>query len=199
MSTSPGMRNSAPLPASAASGRLRSSAIRELLSLTDRPELISLAGGLPAPETFPALELRAVVDELLADRAETVLQYSATEGHPGLRAWVAGRAGVTPDHVVITSGAQQALELVVRATVDPGTPVALADPGYVGMIQALQLAGADLVGVPATDEAFDVGHLADRLAAGLRPALVYVVASFHNPTGATLGACLLYTSDAADE
>jgi 2-aminoadipate transaminase len=172
----------------AAPRRIRSSAIRDLLAITERPEVLSLAGGLPAPDAFPVEAIARATAEVLADDGAGALQYAATAGFAPLRRWVAdGFAdGTDPEHVVITHGAQQAIELVARALVDPGDVVALADPGYVGAIQALRLAGADLLGVPSDGDGLRVDVLADHLAAGVRPVVVYVVAQLDNPTGATL-------------
>jgi 2-aminoadipate transaminase len=117
-----------------------------------------------------------------------VWQYSSTEGDPALREWIAARHRVGVDQVLVTHGSQQALDLVARATLDGGDPVVLADPGYVGAIQVMRLGGGDLVGVPTDGEGLSVEVLEERLAAGLRPRLVYVVPNFHNPTGATLSA-----------
>jgi 2-aminoadipate transaminase len=189
MSKSPSVLTS-PLPSSGAAERVGSSAIRDLLELTQRPEVISLAGGLPSPEAFPVEAITRAGAEVLADGAEAALQYSTTEGHPGLRAWVAHRCPrpTDPNQVVITHGSQQALDLLVRATVRPGDTVALADPGYVGALQVFRLGRADLAGFPADGEGLRVDVLAARLTAGLRPALVYVVADFDNPSGVTLSA-----------
>jgi 2-aminoadipate transaminase len=175
------------LAPSRAVGRISSSAIRELLALVNRPGVISLAGGLPSPRHFPLAETGEAVAHCLAGDP-AVLQYSPTEGDPALRAWVADRHGVAPDQVLVTHGSQQALDLVARTTLDAGDPVALADPGYVGAIQALRLSGGRLVALPTDDEGLDVGVLEERLAGGLRPRLVYVVPNFHNPTGASLSA-----------
>ena len=177
-----------PLPSSGAAERVGSSAIRDLLALTQRPEVISLAGGLPSPATFPVGAVAEAAAEVLADGAESALQYSTTEGHPRLRTWVAERhpAATDPDQVLVTHGSQQALDLLVRATVAPGDTIALADPGYVGALQVFGLAGADLAGIPADGAGLCVDVLADRLAGGLRPTLVYVVAEFDNPSGVTL-------------
>jgi len=164
-----------------------SSAIRDLLHLTERPEIISLAGGLPAPEGFPTAALADAAARLLAGDPDG-LQYASTEGRPDLRHWVASTRtpAVDPDRVLITHGAQQAIDLVARAVVEPGDPVVLPDPGYVGAIQALRATGADLVGVPVDEDGLAVDVLADHLAAGLRPRLVYVVPDLDNPTGTTL-------------
>ncbi|MDP1820855.1 MAG: PLP-dependent aminotransferase family protein, partial [Acidimicrobiales bacterium] len=182
------MRVKAPgsISLAAAPQRVTSSVIRDLLAVTERPDVISLAGGLPAPATFPVGAIAAATAELLADDPSSALQYAATAGFAPLRSWVAEREGADVDEVVITHGSQQAIELVARALLDPGAVVALADPGYVGAIQAFRLAGAALLGVPGDADGLCVDVLADRLAAGARPALVYVVADLDNPTSATL-------------
>jgi 2-aminoadipate transaminase len=174
---------------SAAPRRVQSSAIRDLLAITERPDVLSLAGGLPAPDAFPVAQLAAATARVLEEEAGAALQYAPTAGYAPLRAWASAQlTGGTDDadRIVVTHGAQQALELVVRALVDPGDVVALADPGYVGAIQALRLSGAELLGVPSDDDGLRVDVLADHLAAGVRPALVYVVAQLDNPTAATL-------------
>lgn len=177
-------------PRSTASRRLTSSAIRDLLEVAERPEVISMAGGLPAPEAFPAERLAAALAAAVADDPGRALQYSTTAGLPALRAWIAGQrgAGIHADDVVVTAGSQQALDLVARTLLDPGDTVVLADPGYVGAIQAFRLAGADLVGVPADGDGLRVDVLAAGLAAGTIPVptLVYVVSDFSNPGAATL-------------
>ena len=166
-------------------GRITSSALRDLLALVEKPGVISLAGGLPAEALFPTQRTRRLLDEMLgAD--PTALQYSATEGQPALREWIAARHGVGVDQVVVTHGSQQGLDLVARAVLDPGDTVVLADPGYVGAVQALALSGGRLTAVPGDDDGLDVSVLERRLRGGLRPRLVYVVPHFHNPTGAVL-------------
>jgi 2-aminoadipate transaminase len=167
---------------------IRSSAIRDLLAIIERPDVLSLAGGLPAADAFPVAAIATATAAVLAEEPGAALQYAATIGHRPLREWVAEahRDGTDPDDVVITHGAQQALELVVRALVDPGDVVALADPGYVGAIQAARLSGAELLGLPSDADGLCVDALEDCLTAGTRPALVYVVAQLDNPTGATL-------------
>lgn len=166
--------------------RIGSSMIRDLLDIGSRPGLISLAGGLPAAEAFPASEIAEATAQVLATEAASALQYSQTQGCPELRSWVAQRHGVAIERVTITTGSQQALDLVARVLIEPGGTAALADPGYVGAIQALRLAGAILTPIPSDDGGLVVDVLEDRLRRGERPALVYVVANFHNPTGATM-------------
>src|SRR4051794_9898940 len=121
--------------------RIGSSAIRDLLRLTEQPGILSLAGGIPAPEAFPVAALDAAVAEVLATDASAALQYGPTEGFGPLREWIAAERGVPVDHVVVTHGAQQALALVARTVVAAGDPVALADPAYVGALQVLRAAG----------------------------------------------------------
>jgi 2-aminoadipate transaminase len=179
------VQTSAPIRLARAAGRINSSAIRDLLDVVDRPEVISLAGGLPAAETFPAGALADAFADILATDPGA-LQYSTTEGFLPLRSWVAQRHSIEVDGVLITHGSQQALDLVVRALVEPGATVVLADPAYVGALQVFRLAGARLAPVPSDFNGLRVDVLADRLRAGERPALVYVVANFDNPTGATL-------------
>lgn len=177
-----------PIVCSQATTRITSSAIRDLLAITERPEVISLAGGLPLASAFPVDAVAEAAASVLAEDAAGALQYATTAGHEPLRRWVAERHGAGPEQVVVTHGSQQALELLARALVDPGGTVALADPGYVGAIQAFHLAGARLLGIPSDSEGMRVDVLAERLEAGERPALVYVVAELDNPTGATLSA-----------
>ena len=169
---------------------VRGSAIRDLLTLTARPEVISLAGGLPAADLLPRERIAAAAAAALTDPA--AVQYSETAGIARLREAVAahesercGRAIGAAD-VVVTSGSQQALDLVARALLDPGDAVVVEDPAYVGALQVFQAAGADLHGVALDEGGMRVDLLADRLAAGLRPRIVHTVSSFHNPRGVTL-------------
>jgi len=172
---------------------LTSSAIRDLLALTTAPGMLSLAGGLPAAEAFPVAEIAATTARLLADRPSSVLQYGPTEGDPTLRDWVAryegGRCGrpIVAERVLITSGSQQALDLIARTLCRPGDVIVVEEPGYLGALQALRAAGARLEPVPVDAEGLDVDQLAARLAAGLRPVAVYTVTTFQNPSGVTLG------------
>jgi 2-aminoadipate transaminase len=171
---------------------VRGSAIRDLLALTARPEVISLAGGLPGTDLLPRERIAASLAAAMADPA--AVQYGETAGLRPLREVLAeheterlGRA-VAAEAVVVTSGSQQALDLVARALLDPGDPVVVEDPVYVGALQVFQAAGADLHPVPVDADGMAVDVLADRLAAGLRPRLVHTVSSFHNPRGVTLSA-----------
>lgn len=173
---------------STASRAVRGSAIRDLLSLTSRPEVISLAGGLPAADLMPRERIAAAAAAALTDPA--AIQYGETAGLASLRAVLAAhetaRCGREVRDVVVTSGSQQALDLVARALLDPGDPVVVEDPAYVGALQVFQAAGAALHPVPLDADGMRVDVLEDRLRDGLRPRLVHTVSTFHNPRGVTL-------------
>lgn len=173
---------------SARSRAVRSSAIRDLLRLTERPEILSLAGGLPAPELLPVDRVAAATAEVLATDGAAALQYGPTEGIAPLRSTVADRLGdgTAPDRVVVTTGSQQALDLVARVLLDPGDVVVVEQPTYLGALGALQWCAPTVVSIDGDLEGLRTDLLAERLAAGLRPKLVYVVTDFANPTGATL-------------
>jgi len=171
---------------------VRSSVVRELLALTERPGVISFAGGLPAPELFDVEGARASFDAVLARAPGRVLQYSTTEGDRELRAAVAARYEAQglptgPDDILVTTGSQQGLSLLATTLVDPGDVVLVESPSYLAALQCFQLAGARLVEVPSADGGIDLEALAD-LAGGLSPKLLYTVPTFHNPTGRTLDA-----------
>jgi 2-aminoadipate transaminase len=178
------------IPLSVRSRDVRGSAIRDLLALTARPEVISLAGGLPGADLLPRERVGAALASAVTDPA--AVQYGETAGLRRLREVVAeqesGLLGRTvgAGGVVVTSGSQQALDLVARAMLDPGDAVVVEDPAYVGALQVFQAAGAALHPVPVDDEGMAVDVLAARLAAGLRPRIVHTVATFHNPRGVTL-------------
>jgi 2-aminoadipate transaminase len=192
MSSSPVLAPSVPPPPLAARLRaVRSSPVREILALTEREDVISFAGGLPAPELFDVDGLRAAYAAVLArGTAERSLQYSTTEGDPDLRAAVAQRLTARglptdADALLITSGSQQALTLVAAALLEPGDAVLVEDPSYLAALQAFGLAGARAIPVPCDDDGLDPAAL-DALVAEHRPRLLYTVPTFHNPTGRTL-------------
>jgi 2-aminoadipate transaminase len=160
-----------------------SSRIRELLHLTERPDMLSLAGGLPATEALPVARIRSALAGTLDTRA---LQYGPTEGLRDLREFIAHRCGARVDEVLITSGAQQALDLVARAVIDDGDTAVVESPAYLGATQVLQNAGASIIAVASDGDGLDTRSLHDMVARGLRPKLIYVVPNFHNPTGVTL-------------
>jgi 2-aminoadipate transaminase len=171
--------------------RAGSSAIRDLLKLTEQPGIVSLAGGLPNPATFPVDAVAEAAAEALTDDPVGALQYGRTEGYGPLRQWIADRHRLGPDgdaQVLVTSGSQQALDLLTRALVNPGGRIALADPAYVGALQAFRAADAELLAIPSDRDGLRVDVLADHIGRGKIPELVYVVANFDNPSGSTLSA-----------
>ncbi|MFV2074187.1 MAG: PLP-dependent aminotransferase family protein, partial [Thermoanaerobaculales bacterium] len=170
-----------------------SSAIRDLLRHAARKGLISLGGGIPAAELFPIERIieatTASFDELGAGAA----QYGLTEGELQLREVAAGLAEedgapALPDQILVTTGSQQALDLLGRVLVDRGDVVAVDDPAYLGALQALRKYEPELVGIPVDDAGLNTGTLEAKLRAGLSPKAVYTNPNFQNPTGATLSA-----------
>ena len=183
---------SAPTPPLAARLRgVESSPVRDILALTQRPGVISFAGGLPAPELFDGPGTRAAFAAALDEAAVgRTLQYSTTEGDPALRAAVAARltARGLPTHadeLLITSGSQQALTLIATVLLEPGDTVLVEEPSYLAALQAFRLAGATVVPVPCDDDGIDPDAAA-ALAAEHGARLLYAIPTFQNPTGRTL-------------
>lgn len=168
----------------------RSSTIRDLLRLADAPGMLSLAGGLPGTELLPARRLGAAASAVFGDerRATAALQYGPTEGIDELRAVLGHRLDVGPGEVLVTTGSQQGLDLVVGTLVGPGDVVVTEAPSYLGALQRAEAAGARIVTVPGDGDGLDPAALERLLAGGTRPALCYVVSNFANPSGATLSA-----------
>jgi 2-aminoadipate transaminase len=169
--------------------RITASMIRELLKLTELPDIISFAGGLPAPEVFPVEEVRAATDRVLRDHATTALQYTTTEGYRPLRDLLVrhmSRYGVEvrPENVLVTSGSQQALDLVGKLLINPGDRVLTEAPTYLGALQAFNAYQADYLPVPIDDDGMDVDALDQQMRAG--PKFVYALPNFQNPAGVTM-------------
>jgi 2-aminoadipate transaminase len=169
--------------------RMTSSILRELLKVTEKPDVISFAGGLPAPEVFPRAEIAAACDHVLREHGSAALQYGSTEGFLPLRELLVrhmARYGiaVTPDNVLVTSGSQQGLDLVGRLFVNPGDRVLTEAPTYLGALQAWTGCQPEYLSVPVDDEGLDVDRLEGELRAG--PKFLYVLPNFQNPTGVTL-------------
>lgn len=169
--------------------RMQPSALRELLKVAERPDIISFAGGLPSPYALPIERLQASVDRILRRDAVGALQYGPSEGYGPLREAIAARlsrhgAVVRPSQVLVTTGSQQALDLVARVLVDPGSRVLIETPTYLGAVQAIAQYEPMFEEVP-TDAA---GLLPERLdATSMRDArLLYTQPNFQNPTGRTL-------------
>ena len=174
---------------------LKPSAIRELLKTTVAPDLISFAGGLPAPELFPVEALARAAREVLAEDGPAALQYGVSEGHFPLRRWVcdhlAEADGMTasPEQVLITNGSQQGLDLVAKALIDPGDFVVVENPAYLGALQAFKSYQARIVGVAGDGDGIRTDELEATLSSLPRPPkLLYLIPNFQNPTGTSLSA-----------
>jgi len=169
---------------------MRSSAIREILKVTQQPDVISFAGGLPAPELFPVAEVQAACARVLQERGRQALQYTITEGYPPLRQYIVdkmARYGIELDidNVLITTGSQQGLDLIGKVFLDENDPVVVEAPTYLGALQAWQPYGPRFISVPIDDEGMQVDHL-EPILKHQRPKLIYVLPNFQNPAGTTL-------------
>lgn len=169
--------------------RVAPSAIMELIKTTAAGDYISFASGLPDPALYPIETLRALTDEVLATDGRAALQYGPAEGYPPLREFVAellrGRGlEATPEHVLITNGSQQALDLAARALLEPGDRVALDIPSYLAAIQAFDSYEATYAPIRMDSRGMDVAHLREALASPTR--LLYLLPNFQNPTGITM-------------
>lgn len=166
--------------------KLTSSAIREILKVTERPEVISFAGGLPSPATFPVERLQIACNAILSSAASPALQYGPTEGYLPLREWIAKRhssAGVQvdPARVLVTTGSQQGLDLLAKVLVDAGSRVLVETPTYLGALQAFSLCEPQFVSVPSDDEGPIPPQMTPALTQGAR--FMYCLPNFQNPTG----------------
>ncbi len=169
--------------------RIKASAIRELLKLTENPEVISFAGGLPAPEVFPIDEFREACLRVLKDQGPLALQYGSTEGYLPLREMIARhttRYGIeiSADNVLITSGSQQALDLIGKAFINRGDHILVESPTYLGALQAWNTYGAEYVTVRTDDDGMVSDELDEALRAG--PKFIYVLPNFQNPMGVSM-------------
>jgi 2-aminoadipate transaminase len=169
--------------------RMKSSAIRELLKLTEQPDIISFGGGLPAPDVFPYDEFQEACNRVLENNGRVALQYGTTEGYQPLREMIARhttRYGieVTADNILITSGSQQALDLLGKIFINHGDRIIVESPTYLGALQAWNIYGAEYVTVRSDEN----GLVTDELEAALRagPKFIYVLPNFQNPTGVTI-------------
>ncbi|MDX1613617.1 MAG: PLP-dependent aminotransferase family protein [Candidatus Promineifilaceae bacterium] len=166
-----------------------SSAIRELLKLTQKPDIISFAGGLPAPEVFPVDAFQAAAQRVLSQHGSQALQYSTTEGYLPLRQLIVekmARYGIeaTPDNVLLTNGSQQALDLIGKVLLNPGDLILTEEPTYLGALQAWRAYQAEFASVPIDDHGLQIDRLEEALCGG--PKFMYILPNFQNPAGVTL-------------
>ncbi len=171
---------------------LRPSTIREILKVTAQPEVISFAGGLPAPELFPVAEVKAASDLVLTNNGAAALQYSESEGYRPLREWIATEVGLrgfkaSADDILVTNGSQQGLDLMGKLFLNPGDVVLTENPTYLAAIQAFQTFEAKFVPVP-TDTDGLIPEALPELIRLHKPKFLYTIPNFQNPTGLTLSA-----------
>jgi len=174
---------------------MKRSEIRELLKVTRLPDIISFAGGLPAPETFPVKDLEDIACRILREKGAIALQYGPTEGEWSLREelarWMSReKAGVKPENILVTSGSQQGLDIVSKVFLDPEDVVIVELPTYIGGLQAFTAYRAKMIGVPQDDQGMRT-DLLEKLLAKLaqrkkKAKFIYVVPDFQNPSGVTL-------------
>ncbi|UCD13921.1 MAG: PLP-dependent aminotransferase family protein [Thermoplasmatales archaeon] len=176
-------------------GKMRKSEIRELLKVTQDPEIISFAGGLPNPKSFPIQELQASIQSVIDHHGKTALQYGTTQGLDELREAIAERSrkdGIdcTADNIIITSGSQQALDTVGKLFLNPGDIPLVGLPTYLGGINAFRSYEANLVGIPLDEDGMIIDALEEKikdlLKDNLFPKFVYVVPTFQNPAGVVM-------------
>ncbi len=166
-----------------------SSVIRELLKLTEQPDIISFGGGLPAPEVFPVKEFQEACNTVLREQGAQALQYSTTEGYLPLREMIARHNArysveINADNILITSGSQQALDFIGRLFINRGDYIVVELPTYLGALQAWNAYGAQYVSVPSDEHGMVVDELEKALRVG--PKFIYVLPNFQNPSGTTL-------------
>ncbi|MCD6027530.1 MAG: PLP-dependent aminotransferase family protein [Solimicrobium sp.] len=168
--------------------QLQSSMIREILKVTQRPEVISFAGGLPSPETFPVERMRAAFDLVLSRSGKTALQYGPSDGYLPLREFIAESlsiegAVIQPDQVLMVSGSQQGLDLIGKVLINEGSKALVETPSYLGALQAFSVYRPKFVSVEMDEQGLIPSSVAAR---GKGGSLVYSLPNFQNPTGRTL-------------
>ena len=169
---------------------MKSSIVREILKITSQPDVISFAGGMPAPELFPLKEIEQACVKVLRKHGSSALQYSISEGYVPLREFIVQKMArynimATVDNVLITTGSQQGLDLVARVLVDPGDVIIVEAPTFVGALQSFTAYQASYAGVPLDDEGMMVDVLQQKIVE-THPKFMYVLPNFQNPAGVTL-------------
>jgi len=169
---------------------VETSAIRELFKLLGKPGIISFAGGFPDPALFDATGIATASAAVLANNPGPVLQYGATEGYgplrEGISAFMAGKgSSVAPEGLIVTTGSQQALDLIGKTMISPGDKIIVEAPTFLATIQCFRLYGAHIIGAPIDADGVDVDKL-EALVLEHKPKLVYLIPTFGNPSGATL-------------
>ncbi len=169
---------------------IKASEIRELLKLTQRPEIISFAGGLPAAELFPTKELIEISKEVIEKHGSKALQYGPTEGYQPLREVITKRmekveVHMSPEDVLVTSGSQQGLDFVAKIFINPGDSIVVEKPSYLGAINAFKAYQPNFIDVELEDDGMNMEELEEILKNGENIKFIYVIPDFQNPTGKT--------------
>ena len=183
------MTHATPWTLARRAARMNPSVIREILKITEKPGIISFAGGLPSAKTFPVTEFAAACAEVLGTDGRAALQYAASEGYGPLTQMVANRLpwDVDPAQVLITTGSQQGLDLVAKVLLDADSRVLVETPTYLGALQAFTPMEPVIESVASDDEGVDIADLASKVGAGANKArFLYVLPNFQNPTGRTM-------------
>ena len=168
--------------------QLQSSVIREILKVTMRPEVISFAGGLPSPETFPVERMKAAFDKVLSEQGKTALQYGPTDGYAPLREFIAASLStadckILPEQILMVSGSQQGLDLLGKVLIDEGSKILVETPSYLGALQAFSVYQPQFESVDTDEHGLIPASVA---AKGEGARLMYALPNFQNPTGRTL-------------
>ena len=177
--------SSSPWVLSGRAALMNPSVLRELLKLTEQPGIISFAGGLPSPKTFPVAEFEQACARVLRDDAHAALQYAASEGYGPLREWVAASLPwkVDPAQVLITTGSQQGLDLAAKVLIDTGSRILVETPTYLGALQAFAPMEPQVQDVASDEEGISIAALRAAQAAGTPARFLYVLPNFQNPSG----------------
>ncbi len=165
--------------------KMNPSVIREILKVTEKPGIISFAGGLPSPKTFPISAFAEACARVLREDGQAALQYAASEGYAPLREMVAAMLPwkVDPAQVLITTGSQQGLDLLAKILIDKGSPILVETPTYLGALQAFTPMEPQVISVASDEQGIDVNDLAIKAKGGR---FLYVLPNFQNPTGRTM-------------
>jgi len=175
--------------------RMKASAIREILKLVQNPEVISLAGGMPDPITFPVEDIKNITQKVLNKNSAKALQYSSTEGFPELRKCILEHLAKDGNHgklenIIISSGSQQGLDLVGKVFLSPGDIAIVELPSYLAALNAFHSYGGELIGIPMDDEGMQMDILEEKLAClkkeGKKVKFIYTISNFQNPAGVTM-------------
>ncbi|MDF9824141.1 2-aminoadipate transaminase [Breznakia sp. PF5-3] len=170
---------------------MKASEIREILKITENPEIISFAGGLPAPELFPIEDIKKINERVLVEDGQKALQYTTTEGYQPLRTWIAKRmekrldTNFNEDEILITHGSQQALDLGGKVFLDEEDVVICESPTYLAAISAFKMFGAKFEEISCDDDGMDMDELEKILKSNTKVKLIYVIPDFQNPSGRT--------------